>query len=611
TGAVSTQYNMKLLEEVGLVKMDFLGLKTLTLIKHSQELIRKKVPDFSIEAVSEEDRKTFDLLGDGKSNCVFQFESPGMQAILKRAKPSRIEDLIALNALYRPGPMQNIDQYIDCKNGKKRITYPLPQLESVLKETYGVIIYQEQVMEIARVVGGYSLGKADVLRRAMGKKLKEDLPQLKKEFIDGALKQNIPRNKAEEIFDLLIPFADYGFNKSHAAAYSILAYQTAYLKANHPAEFMAANLTNEIGQPDKLAKYMAESRSMGLTILPPDINISEKYFTVVQGNIVYGLYGIKNVGTAAVDEIIRVRSEEGPYNSLKGFLEKVDLKTINKKVLESLIQAGLFDKIESDHSRATLFANLERLVEFVARQKENSRYGQASLFGREEDTMFTGFSYEDCEDWPSAQILKIEKELLGFYFSGHPLDSYREIWQKTVTIDLDNPDKAVPGKPYTLLGIMRNIQFKTTKNGKQMAFGQIEDYNGSMELVFFPDTWERCNYLIKDDALIAVTGKFNTERERLSFIVEEVKRPEDIKIANQTEIHIRISGSLEDEDELYQLRAFLVDHSGASPVYIHLKDSLPEEEAVIKASSQISIMPADAVLNELRNIPFVEEVWRS
>lgn len=611
TGAISTQYNMKILEEVGLVKMDFLGLKTLTLIKHCKELILRKDPEFSMDNLPENDAITFELLGEGKSNCVFQFESAGMQGILKRAKPTKIEDLIALNALYRPGPMQFIDQYVDCKNGRKSITYPLPQLEPILKETYGVIVYQEQVMEIARIVGGFSLGKADVLRRIMGKKKPEDLPPLKTEFVEGALSQGISKQKAEEIFDLLVPFSGYGFNKSHAAAYSILAYQTAYLKANYPAEFMAANLTNEIGQPDKLAKYMAEARSMGLTILPPDINVSEKYFTVLKGDIVYGLYGIKNVGTAAVDEIVSIRESQGSFLSLKNFLESVELKTINKKVLESMVQAGLFDSLEKDHTRASLFQNLERLSESIGRRKENVKYGQTSLFGQEEDARMDTFMFEETADWPVLQKLSIEKELLGFYFSGHPLDAHKELWQKSVLVDLDNPSKAVPGKSYTLVGIVHSIQHKTTKTGKQMAFAALEDYNGTIDLVFFPETWDLNSFFIQENAIIGIIGKFNADRERMSFIVEEVKRPEDLKVKEKAEIHIRISVSLEDEDDLYRLRSLLVDHHGDCPVYIHIANSHPDTETIIKASSQISIAPVDSVLEKLLTIPYVEEVWRS
>ena len=335
TKAVASQYTMDLIEDQGLVKMDFLGLKTLDLIKNTVTLVRRRrgaYADFSIDAISEYDEATYKMLGEGKSAGIFQFESGGMQKILKDAKPGKIEDLIALNALYRPGPMDYIPQFIESKSGRQAIEYPDPCLEDILKETYGVIVYQEQVMQVAQRIAGYSLGQADILRRAMGKKKKEVMIKEKEKFIAGAKKRGFKTKDADRIFEILVPFAGYGFNKSHAAAYSVVAYQTAYLKANFPAEFMAANLTNEISHPDKLPVYIDEARKMGLSIDPPDINRSDRFFSVVDGRIVYGFLGIKGLGDGPAEEIVSCR-KNGPYKNFMDFLERVNIKTVGKKVI--------------------------------------------------------------------------------------------------------------------------------------------------------------------------------------------------------------------------------------------------------------------------------------
>ncbi|MDR2478778.1 MAG: DNA polymerase III subunit alpha, partial [Treponema sp.] len=442
TGGVATQYDMNFLESCGLVKMDFLGLKTLDVIKHTGELIRRRggeYADFSIETISETDEATFKMLGEGKSFEVFQFESENMQNILKQTRPGSIEDLIALNSLYRPGPMDNIPQFIESKNGRQAITYPDPSLEDVLKETYGVIVYQEQVMQVARIIAGYSLGQADMLRRAMGKKKKEILDKEKIPFLEGAAKQGYSAAKAGEIYDILVPFAGYGFNKSHAAAYSVLAYHTAYLKANFPAEFMAANLTNEINSADKnkLSKCIDEARKMGIAVDPPDVNRSDKLFTVVEGRIVFGFLGIKGLGDGPAEEIVNGRGD-GPYKDFIGFLNQVDIKAVGKSVIERLIQTGAFDCFGM--SRETLLGNIESAVEYVQNQKEDKQFGQSSLFGDSGEKEYADFVFENFPEMSRMEKLKIEKQLIGFYFSGHPMDEYKELWQRVVRADLGRPE---------------------------------------------------------------------------------------------------------------------------------------------------------------------------
>jgi DNA polymerase-3 subunit alpha len=517
TGQIATEFTMEQLEDCGLVKMDFLGLKTLTLISNTEALIRKRIPDFRAEDIPDDDPVTFKMLCEGKSMAVFQFESQGMQAVLKRAKPNRIEDLIALNALYRPGPMAYIDQFVDSKSGKMQIEYPDPCLEPILKETYGVIVYQEQVMQVAQKIAGYSLGQADILRRAMGKKKPEVMVKEKVKFIAGAKANGFKEKHADEIFEILIPFAGYGFNKSHAAAYSVLAYKTAYLKANFPAEFMAANLTNEVGSPDAFSEYIAVTKEMGIELMPPDINLSERYFTVVDGKIVYGLSGVKNVGQAAVDEIVRARTEDGNFSGLSDFLLKVDLRVINRKVVETLILAGLFDRLGV--GRATLMTNLERVLEWVTRRKESEKYGQTSLFDGDEETVDT-IELVPAEEWPYLELLRLEKENLGFFFSGHPLDRYKEIREKCANLEVSKVPKASPNKIYTLLGMIKTNRIIVAKNGKKMAFAQLEDHTGTIELVFFTEAWEASNALVAVDAVLGIEGKVEFKRGDPKIIVE-------------------------------------------------------------------------------------------
>ena len=604
TGSISTQFTMDYLEECGLVKMDFLGLKTLTLIENTVNLIRRRGLEFDIDAVPEDDPATYALLGEGRSKCVFQFESEGMQGILKRAKPTRIEDLIALNALYRPGPMENIDQFVESKNGKEPIRYPLPELKDVLEETYGVIVYQEQVMQIVRIIAGFSLGQADILRRAMGKKKIDVMEKMKVEFLEGAENNGFTKKQAEGIFDLLKPFAGYGFNKSHAAAYSVLAYKTAYLKANFATEFMAANLTNEINDTKKFAEYMAETRDMGIEILPPSVNLSDKYFGVVDGKIVYGLIGIKNVGAAAVDEVITVRGEGGPFSSFIDFLDRVDMRTVNRKVIETFIQTGVFDELQEN--RATLMTNLDVALEYAAKNKENRAFGQTSLFGDSPEEELEMLQLEEVPDWPNEERLAYEKENLGFYFSGHPLDAWRSVWKQTVTLNLAVLDQASENRPYSVLGILSGVRTILTKKGTNMAFATLEDFNGSVDLVFFAEAYEEYRDSLVDDAIVGVVGKIDRRRGRPQLVVDEIRPPDGLDEKEGKEVHIRIDPG--EEEELYQFRAFLFEQSGGCHVYLHLGANGTEQ--VVRASSQLTVSSRREILDEISKWPQVSEVWK-
>ncbi|MDR2028028.1 MAG: DNA polymerase III subunit alpha [Treponema sp.] len=649
TGAIASQFTMDVLEDCGLVKMDFLGLKTLTLIKNTENLIRRRGGEytaFNINTISEADEATYKMLGEGKSTCVFQFESEGMQNILKQAKPNKLEDLIALNALYRPGPMDNIPQFIDSKWGRQPIEYPDPCLETILKETYGVIVYQEQVMQVAQTIAGFSLGQADNLRRAMGKKKIEVMVKEKEKFIAGAVERGFSRQDADRIFEILVPFAGYGFNKSHAAAYSLLAYQTAYLKANFPAEFMAANLTNEITSTDKLPVYIEEARKMGIPIDPPDINRSDPYFSVVDGRIVYGLLGIKGLGDASAEEV-RACRKEGPYGSFMDFLDRVDIKTVGKKVVELLIKAGAFDGFGL--SRAVLGENLERAVDYAQSKKADKKYGQVSLFEDTGEKEYPDFEFQEIPEWDRMTRLNIEKDLLGFYFSGHPMDDYKEVWTQMVTLNLGDPESWTRpdsagdfnprGEPRcVLVGIVKSLRPYKTKTGKEMCYASLGDYNGDIDLTFFPRTWEKYGDEIAMDQVIAVRGKIDApeQRERPCFLVNEVldlekmlktakrkavKNGEPEKTAPEgppqtgnspppyREVHIRLNqNAAHREEALYPLRDYLFENSGPCSVFIHVPGS--GGETVIRTTTQIGAAGDEKYMGALAHCEGVAEAWR-
>jgi DNA polymerase-3 subunit alpha len=395
-------------------------------------------------------------------------------------------------------------------------------LEEALKETYGVIVYQEQVMQVAQIIAGFSLGHADELRRIMGKKIKEKMAREKEKFIAGAGERGFNEKKAGAIFDMLEPFAGYGFNKSHAAAYSVVAYRTAYLKANFPVEFMAANLTNEIHAADKdrLSETIAEARKMGIVIDPPDINDSQKLFSVVDGRIVYGLLGIKGLGDGPADEIVKGR-RDGPYMDFMDFLNRVDIKAVGKSVIERLIRTGAFDKLGK--RREILLGNLERAAEYVQNIKDDKKFGQGSLFGDAGEKEYREFEFEQFPELSRAEKLNIEKELIGFYFSAHPMDEYRELWQKLVKVDLGRIETLVPGQGQILVGLVKGIRPVTTGKGDKMAFASLEDYNGEIELTFFSGVWEKCRDKIEADKVAILRGKidYQPDREKYSFSVEE------------------------------------------------------------------------------------------
>lgn len=508
TKMINTAFDSTQIEACGLVKMDFLGLTTLSIIERSVALIKQTNPDFDIEKISDTDDKTFKLFCDGKTGGVFQFESEGMQSVLMDAKPSNIEDLIALNALYRPGPMQFIPEFVKGKHNPKNVKYFHKVLEECLKPTYGVIVYQEQVMQVAQIFCGYTLGGADLLRRIMGKKKPEEMAKEEVTFVSGAIKQGHSESEGKELFKILEPFAGYGFNKSHAAAYSIIAYKTAYLKAHYPAEFMAANLTKSSDSPSAFRKLLDETKAMSITIEKPDINQSNKDFSVSDGSIYYGFLALKGVGDSAVNEIIEARKTEGNFTSFIDFTTKVKMQSVNKRTIEALIKTGMFDKIEK-HNRGTLLANFENVVDYVINKKNDKGMG-ASLFG--DEIPFPDFVYKEQPDLAIDEKLAFEKEIAGFYISGHPLDKYRELHEKHHNIDLLELENYKDGMNVKVVGALKQTKLAYTKKGDQMFTAVIEDFYGTIALVIFSKEYDKFKDILDEGKVYIVRGKFKADR---------------------------------------------------------------------------------------------------
>jgi len=508
---IVTQYDMNGLDKLALLKMDFLGLTTLTLIDDALKMIEKR---HAVKIVPEdlplEDPAAYEIFSKGFTSGVFQFESPGMRDILRRYQPTRIEDLTALNALYRPGPIQGgmLDDFIERKHGRKAIQYDLPDLKEILGETYGVILYQEQVMQISSKLAGYSLGDADLLRRAMGKKKAEEMAKQRDRFLKGAAERGHPAKKAEKIFDLMEQFAGYGFNKSHSAAYAFLAFVTAYLKAHYPVDFMAALLTSETGNVAKVVKYINECREMNIRVLPPDVNASEYTFTPVrdeQGDAIrFGLGAVKNVGQGAVEAIIKARHELGRFTSIYQFCEHADMQSINRRVMESLVKAGAMDSLEG--TRAQLLLALDGAIEAGTRAAKDRESGQEGLFGGAMAADHPPPALPKANDWTAKEKLQNEKELLGFYVSGHPLDSYQDKIAELASHDSSRMEGLEKGADVALCGVLTQIQRRRNREGKPWASMVIEDRTGSIDGMVFTTSYEGLQNMLTEDQVVLIRG---------------------------------------------------------------------------------------------------------
>jgi DNA polymerase-3 subunit alpha len=565
-GEILVQFDMKACEAVGLIKFDFLGLKTLTIIDHTLKLIeRYEGIKINIDDIPLNDEKTYELLRKGETDGVFQLESDGMKELLRRLKPTDFNDLIAVLALYRPGPLEGglVDQYIETKHGKRKPEYLHPLLEPILKETYGVIVYQEQVMEIARAFAGYTLGEADLLRRAIGKKEKELMENLKKEFISRSVERNIPLEIAEKVYDLIEKFADYGFNKSHSAAYALLSYQTAYLKAHYPVYFIAGILTYSANKSEEVSKYIALANEMGIKILPPDINKSEAGFTVEGSAIRIGLYAIKNVGEEAVNEILKKR----PYESFIDFCSKVDTKKVNRKTIEALIKAGAFDSLEPN--RAKLMHNLPSVLSIYNQAKFSILFKQGSLLSLDKT-----FNLEEVPPWDLDETLNFEKSALGFYLTDHPMRRFRKWINIFSSYYVEKIKEIEEGTKIIVAGVISEIKVKSTRNGEKMAIIKIEDEKSSLKALVFPDLYNQYMHLLKEGAMLWFKGEVDKEEENKVLLIEDLAELKDLKFFKDGKLNILFSSENFKEEKLEYFKNFLIkeeDLESGLPIQLYLK----------------------------------------
>ncbi|MDP2895679.1 MAG: DNA polymerase III subunit alpha [bacterium] len=522
---IVTQYAMKPITDIGLLKMDFLGLKTLTVIDEAVKMVQERHGvHLDMTSIALDDSKTFRLLKQAKTAGVFQLESPGMQDLSRKLKPDCFEDLVATIALFRPGPMEMIPDFISRKRNKSRIQYDDPLLEPILKETYGIFVYQEQVMRCANVLAGFSLAQSDVLRRSMGKKKPEEMAALRETFIEGARNNGVSQEVAEKVFDTMQKFSLYGFNKCHSAAYAFIVYQTAFLKANYPREYMAALLSNEIGNTERISRYVRECDSLGIKILPPDINESQGRFTVVGDGIRFGLSAVKNVGKVAIDHIVERRTAHGAFTSLYDFARSVDLRIVNRKVMESLIKCGAFDS--TGWKRSQLYQSLDRALELASRTQLDHQKGQTSLFDFLGGTPSSALDYSrpsDAEEYPKSQLLKFEKELLGFYLTGHPLDSYAEKIKQLGCSTIAQLEEVATNSRVRLPGIISAIRNTVKKSTQErMSILTLEDLDGTIEVLVFPEAYKKCSAFLNAEEPVLVIGRLNKKELNPKIVADDV-----------------------------------------------------------------------------------------
>jgi DNA polymerase-3 subunit alpha len=571
---IVTAFDMVAIEKLGLLKMDFLGLTTLTILDDSLKLIAQtRGKRIVLDGILLDDQETYEkVFHEGLTSGVFQFESRGMRDVLRRYQPNSIEDLTALNALYRPGPIQGgmIDDFIDRKHGRKKIEYELPELQEILQETLGVIVYQEQVMQIANRLAGYSLGEADLLRRAMGKKKQEEMAQQRERFIEGAVQRGYPPKKIEKIFDLMAQFAGYGFNKSHSAAYALLAYHTAYLKTRYPVEFMAALLTSVTGSTDDVVKYINECREMGIAVEAPDINVSDANFTPHGNAIRFGLAAVKNVGHNAIESIVAGRRELGRYSSIYEFCEKVDLRLLNKRVLESLIKSGAMDGLGR---RAQLMMVLDRAIEGAQKTQRDAESGQHGLFGvfQQEEVSAANNKLPDTPDWDEHTRLANEKEILGFFITGHPLEKYRDKLQDlhALTTEEVAAMRTSTGKDenITTAGIITSIRVLKSKRGDFYAQGTLEDMSGSLEMLVFPEAYRKLQDKVRLEVPVLIRGGVRIEEgANPKLTVNEIQPLEDAKVLLPRSLRIRIPLESSNEATIDALHNLFSERKGEAKV---------------------------------------------
>jgi DNA polymerase-3 subunit alpha len=577
--------------------MDFLGLTTLTVLHDAVRMVEQnRAVKVDIDNLALDDGDTYKLFARGETTAIFQFESHGMRDILRRYQPSRIEDLTALNALYRPGPIQGgmIDDFINRKHGKTKVSYELPQLKDILEETYGVILYQEQVMQIDNRLASFSLGEADLLRRAMGKKKKEEMAAQRAKFMAGCAANRIAEKKAERIFNLMEEFAGYGFNKSHSCAYALLAYQTAYLKAHYPVEFMAALLTSEAGNTEKVVKYINEARGMSISILPPDVNESDLYFTPVGESIRFGLAAIKNVGENTAKAIRESRLSQGKFSSLYDFCERIESRFLNKRVFESLIKSGALDSLGP---RESMLASVDDAIAALQRASRIRESGQHGLFGTATAPAAIPFELREAAPWSEEERLASEYAMLGFYVSGHPLAKYASQLQDLNTVSLDQVEGQRNGKEITVAALIVGTRPMRSKKGARWAIFTIQDMTGVQELLAFPESFARLEQVLRPGSPLLLKVRVQLEEAGTRLSLQEARRLEDIRErAAVGEFRVRLDLPSLNQKTLDHLEEILAGSPGSSQVVFELC-SPDGSVAVIEARQHVKASPelVDAV----------------
>ena len=613
-GDVTSQYDMKGLESLGLLKLDFLGLRNLTVIDNALKLLKERGEKVDIEKIPMDDPKVYKMFAKGLTIGVFQFESSGMREFLKKLKPTVLEDLIAMNALYRPGPMDNIDDFISRKHGKKKIKYTHPAMESILNETYGIIVYQEQVMQIAHEIAGFTLAEADIMRRAMGKKDKKSMDELKVKFIDGALeKHDISKKKGEEIYELIEKFAEYGFNKSHSTAYAYVAYRTAWLKTHYPAEFMSANLTSEMSNIDRVVILINECRKLKIDVDPPDVNISGTNFRPVDNKTIsFGLNAIKNVGTKALDQIVEARDKHGKFESLFDFTANVSLKSVNRKVLESLNMAGALDGLEGN--RAQKYAVIETALKYGQTIQENKARNQVDLFGAAstngQDISMVP-SLPQTEEWSEPQLLENEKEVLGMYLSGHPLLKYAEDLEEFSNFDFTEKVEHRNGSKVRVGGAISDVKMHFDRKNNQMAFFKLDCLGGQAEVLAFSDTFAKYKELIKNDSVVFISGKPTDETDfsDLKMIANEIVNVEKAREIYSKNVNIRIEPDQMSPADVDALLDMAKGHKGGCGLMFHMASERGKQQRIY--AHNVKVSAHSSFLKKLRDTYGKQNVWVS
>lgn len=613
---VTTQYDGRILPDLGLLKVDFLGLQNLTIINEAVKLIKKKEPDFDLEKISLEDKKTFKLLQEAKTFGIFQLESEGMKDLVRRMKPTSIEDVTALNALYRPGPIGAgmLDVFVDCKHGRRKVTYDHPLQEPILKNTYGVILYQEQVMQMAMAIGGFTAGQADGLRKAMGKKLIDKMQAAREKFVEGGRSKGIDPSITNKIYDNMVTFAGYGFNKSHSAAYAYVTYRTAYLKAHYTLEYMTACMNNEIGKSadSKIIEYIDDVKQFGIKTLPPDIRYSQSEFSVEGKNIRFGLLAIKNVGEGAAQNIVEARERLGKFESFEDFLSKIDLSAVNKRAIECLCKAGVFDCFGKNklEVRAKILDNIEESMQQAIKAKKEQNDNQGFLFGSDEiSTASVNVMDKNIPPLDETVALEYEKEVLDFYLSGHPLEKYK---RDLIAFSMYRMDKVpVPpentsfdtAKIIRVAGMMTDVKHLVTKEEKK-TYGsfKLEDMSGNLDCMLFHKTYEKMSKLLQEKAIVVVKGKLLGGKGKGKLAVEEIYSIEEAKKKFPPflgSLHLQVSQVALDDELSDKIIEIIMKHPGQSKVYLDVKDYQNGDYTI---ETEYSVKYDDACIDELENL---------